>query len=99
MTRFCASVLALLAVSAIPDSANARRFRIGVIPVPHFSGSRSEPRNDDGQRLEAAHPSVSLDENGKPVQGEGMDWLPILLVFGGAALSILMVKMALKPSD
>jgi hypothetical protein len=92
------ALLALAAISSLSGAAEARRFRIGVVPVPHFGGSRSEPRNDDGQRLEEAHPSVTLDENGKPVQEPGIDWLSILLVLGGGALAIMMVRMALRPS-
>jgi len=92
-------IFVLLALSAFCGTAEARRFRMGVVPVPHSSGPRTEPRNDESQPLEEPHASVTLDENGKPVQSDGVPWLSILLVLGGAGLSIMMVRMALKPSD
>jgi hypothetical protein len=97
----CAVVLALTGAAMTAGTADARRFRIGVIPVPHFSRNRddSQSSSGDGQHLEEAHDSVTLDENGNPVPPTDIDWMPILLVLGGAALSITMVKFALKSRD
>jgi hypothetical protein len=91
--------LALVALSAAPNPANARRFRIGVVPVPHFSGSRGSDRPEStngNQRLEDPHASVTVDEKGQPVSGPGIDWLPLLAILGGAGLSVTMVKLALR---